>query len=456
MRLKITPLILFFILNLSSLTWSALIMKDDGTSMNCIVDSEQAIKIKTSSGEITLKLNDINWIAGDAKGIKRVRTLNKYNLIIGEVDKKEIQVKKGDDNLLISPSTIIFFYHSDIDLETVGTLEIEEYDSGSFIATSYAKKDNSKEFKVRLFPENWEGNIIISNPSYDKKELLSKSSLTIAIDIQGDNGLFADISKKADILSIAIRYRVTFDDTHNLHSSLTNIKSYAYHDSLEDDRDYYLRFNKYYKYFFTVISYQLNKVNGLPNSIDKKARIAKYFSHPFYERDSSLRYRVENEVYGNGFLYLYFFPHDNKTEELGEGNLEINKTVSNILRLPITIFRSSEEKEVAEVRERNEARERSAVKVHIYIIIIDSQTEAESILLQLKKGEAFNRLAKEKSVGPNRENGGDLGYIFLSDLKQEFQNALKDIKEGQFTKIFLLDSKFAILYLESINKPELK
>lgn len=86
------------------------------------------------------------------------------------------------------------------------------------------------------------------------------------------------------------------------------------------------------------------------------------------------------------------------------------------------------------------------VKVHLRILVVQNESEAKAIISRLEKGESFSELVKEKSIGPNREEGGDIGEFFLNDLN-DFKTALQGVEEGKYSKVFQSGSKFVILYL---------
>ena len=195
--------VLFILLNLVISTQGAIIMKEDGISMNCSIDGEQLIMVKTSSEETKLKLKDIGWIAGKER--KRIRLLSNLELIAGVIDKSEIKVKRGDEIISIPLKNIIFFYNGDIDLERIGKIEIIEYKEGTTL-TEYLKTENGKELKVTLLPQNWDGGIDISAPLY-VNEISSRSDLIIDFFIRGDDHLYMDIAEVAAFLRAGVFFK---------------------------------------------------------------------------------------------------------------------------------------------------------------------------------------------------------------------------------------------------------
>lgn len=59
--------------------------------------------------------------------------------------------------------------------------------------------------------------------------------------------------------------------------------------------------------------------------------------------------------------------------------------------------------------------------------------DAEAVLKQLKAGADFAELAREHSLSPDRENGGNLGYFSKGQLPPEFDQALFRLGAGQIS-----------------------
>lgn len=69
-------------------------------------------------------------------------------------------------------------------------------------------------------------------------------------------------------------------------------------------------------------------------------------------------------------------------------------------------------------------------------ILVDKEDEAKTIIASLKRGEAFDKLAKEKSKDPgSKDNGGDLDWGPAGRYVPEFGNAMKALQKGQTTDV---------------------
>ena len=61
--------------------------------------------------------------------------------------------------------------------------------------------------------------------------------------------------------------------------------------------------------------------------------------------------------------------------------------------------------------------------------------KAKKVINELNSGKKFKNLAKKYSEDKsNASNGGDLGYFELSDMVDEFSNAVKELKKNEYTK----------------------
>lgn len=73
---------------------------------------------------------------------------------------------------------------------------------------------------------------------------------------------------------------------------------------------------------------------------------------------------------------------------------------------------------------------------------------AESIYHRLKNGEDFALVAKEYSQGPEKETGGDLGYIDLDKLIPEVREVASELKIGEISKPFWSPAGLHIIKIE--------
>ena len=65
----------------------------------------------------------------------------------------------------------------------------------------------------------------------------------------------------------------------------------------------------------------------------------------------------------------------------------------------------------------------------------EALNKAKDVIKELNNGKKFKTLAKKYSDDKsNANNGGDLGYFNLTDMVEEFSNAVKELKNNEYTK----------------------
>ena len=74
-----------------------------------------------------------------------------------------------------------------------------------------------------------------------------------------------------------------------------------------------------------------------------------------------------------------------------------------------------------------------AQEYNIRQIIVSNESDAKAIIASLKKGESFEKLAKEKSLDPSKEQGGNLGWVLSKQIIPEIANVLGNMSKGSLT-----------------------
>jgi len=77
----------------------------------------------------------------------------------------------------------------------------------------------------------------------------------------------------------------------------------------------------------------------------------------------------------------------------------------------------------------------SEEEVHARHILVSTEDEAKALIAEIKKGAAFDKLAKEKSTDKaSGAEGGDLGWFKKSDMVKEFADAAFNLKKDELTE----------------------
>jgi len=84
-------------------------------------------------------------------------------------------------------------------------------------------------------------------------------------------------------------------------------------------------------------------------------------------------------------------------------------------------------------------------EINVQIIVVESSTEAERAVQQLRNGADFAALAKQKSIDPSAATGGYMGRLDPATLRGELRDAIKKIGPGQFSGVVKTSEGYAIL-----------
>lgn len=101
-------------------------------------------------------------------------------------------------------------------------------------------------------------------------------------------------------------------------------------------------------------------------------------------------------------------------------NEKVQKAVSN------DDIKQAYDKSAAEIGAEDEVRARH--------ILVKTKEEAEAIIKELDGGADFAKLAGEKSIGPSKANGGELGYLSKGDVVEPFGTAVMALETGKISE----------------------
>ena len=74
------------------------------------------------------------------------------------------------------------------------------------------------------------------------------------------------------------------------------------------------------------------------------------------------------------------------------------------------------------------------VEIQARHILVETESKAKEIIAEIKGGADFAELAKERSTGPSKDQGGDLGYFTKEQMVPAFTVAAFALKKGQITE----------------------
>jgi len=110
---------------------------------------------------------------------------------------------------------------------------------------------------------------------------------------------------------------------------------------------------------------------------------------------------------------------------------------------------SISDEEVLEYYNENKESLLEPEQVHARHILVETEEEANILLLQLKEGLTdFAELAKEKSIGPSAPSGGDLGFFGRGQMVKEFEDAAFSLEPGEISDVVQTEFGYHIIKCE--------
>ncbi len=85
-------------------------------------------------------------------------------------------------------------------------------------------------------------------------------------------------------------------------------------------------------------------------------------------------------------------------------------------------------------------------------ILVATEEEGQSLLEQLRQGEEFAALARQHSLSPDSEQGGDLGFFARGQMPPEFDATVFALAAGQLSELVKSDYGYHIFFVEEHRK----
>jgi peptidyl-prolyl cis-trans isomerase C len=140
------------------------------------------------------------------------------------------------------------------------------------------------------------------------------------------------------------------------------------------------------------------------------------------------------------------------TLEEWKARLEEKLLAEKMIRNALYYRGEIDEKEVLRYYESSPSLFQVPQKVRARQIVVASEEEAIQILNQLKKGENFEKLAMKKSLGPEKVEGGDLGYFSQGERPSEFDHVFT-MEVGTISEVIKSPYGYHVFKLEDKTEP---
>ena len=181
-----------------------------------------------------------------------------------------------------------------------------------------------------------------------------------------------------------------------------------------------------------------------------------------FTSDAEFRSELAKAGYGTPEEYKRFTTDNIKRNETITRTIRKLREDGKITNANVT------DADVAESYERNKAAfpKREAALAWRQIIVAPhasvlarnvAKARAESILVELKSGAEFEKLAKRESMDPGtKDNGGDLGWNRRGKMVPEFDRWMFALAPGQLSPVIETSFGYHILRVDRINAAEVK
>ncbi len=80
-------------------------------------------------------------------------------------------------------------------------------------------------------------------------------------------------------------------------------------------------------------------------------------------------------------------------------------------------------------------------------ILVKTEEEAVKLKEEINNGKKFAQAAKEVSLCPSGQNGGDLGYFTRGQMVKEFENAAFSMEVGEVSNPIKTQFGYHLIYL---------
>ncbi len=140
------------------------------------------------------------------------------------------------------------------------------------------------------------------------------------------------------------------------------------------------------------------------------------------------------------------------TLEGWKARLEEKLLAEKVLRSAMQFQEKIDEKEAFQYYEAHRSSFQLGRKVRARQIVLADGEEAIQVVKRLKKGENFEKVAMEKSLGPEKVLGGDLGYFSQGEKPVEFERVF-DMEVGTISDVIKSPYGYHIFKLEEKIEP---
>jgi len=91
-------------------------------------------------------------------------------------------------------------------------------------------------------------------------------------------------------------------------------------------------------------------------------------------------------------------------------------------------------------------------KYKLHNILLETRQGIQEVEAMLEKGVPFQEAARQYSVAPNADDGGDLGVFDIGNFNETIRDAVLPLKEKEYSDIIQAGRGYQIIYVEDIQE----
>lgn len=129
----------------------------------------------------------------------------------------------------------------------------------------------------------------------------------------------------------------------------------------------------------------------------------------------------------------------------------VRKTISRVIGARVAAQGIADEKAALEYYRGHPGEYTATEQVRARMIVIGNIEDARKVRKGLTP-ENFAKTAKEVSIGPERESGGDLGFFGRGDMPEEFETVVFRLRPGEISDVVKTEYGYHIFLLEARKK----
>lgn len=167
--------------------------------------------------------------------------------------------------------------------------------------------------------------------------------------------------------------------------------------------------------------------------------------------------QITDEIINQELIYKQAL--ENKLDEDEEFKRELEHTKENMLKnyAMFSLFKdlTVSEEEIRDYYDNNQEAIKTPTTYRASHILVKEEDLINKIYNEILEGKSFEEAANEYSIDNAQKNGGDLGEFPEGTMVKEFEDALKELKEGEVSKPVKTQFGYHLIKLDHKHDPYL-